>query len=355
MKKTFIYILAYLSLGLSATIGMTGCTDIGGDGIDSVEWNGSVNPQAKSFYNPVWEPSLEAGTVLKGSSGFVAISSYTQWSKGIDLRCPLVLSSNLMDWTASGTAFKDDALPQWGQGRVISMSVDFCKAFTGEKYWMFYNMEGSEGIGVAASQSLAQGPYNDLQTDGAMLTLKTTAAPRNPFFFAVLTNYYLCYTTDEGTYIQKLTLKKGKMPTTSGDPTLIAGPGFDDVCILRAAADNVYFFGTVNGEIRYARADNVTGTYAGKDGVSLVSGGKGEALITSNSTFNNVKNPMRAFLNSDDTYMFLAYNATQADKTTLTSGYSREPMFVQPMELDENGWIKGTFTPTKGWTSPKYE
>ena len=355
MKKTIIYLFACISAGFVATMGLSGCTDMKGDGVDSVLWNGSANQQAKSFINPVWEPSLEAGTVFKGSSGFVAISSTTQWSKGIDLYCPQITSADLMNWSAVNNAFNTDAVPSWAPGRIVSLTVDFCKTLLGEKYWMFYNIEGTEGIGVATSLSVAQGPYTDLQTNGNKLQLKTTGAPRNPFFFAVSANFYLCYTTDQGTYLQKLTLKKATMPICSGDPTLIAGPGFEDVAILRVAADNIYIFGTVNGEIRYARADNLIGNYAGKDGVALTAGGKGDALITTNSNYNKVENPMRAFLNSANTHIYLAYNATQSDKEVMTSGYARRPMFVQPMELDENGWIKGTYTPEKKWTSPKYE
>lgn len=40
---------------------VTGCTDNSGDGIDSVLWEGSRNPENTKFRNPVWEPSLEAG------------------------------------------------------------------------------------------------------------------------------------------------------------------------------------------------------------------------------------------------------------------------------------------------------
>ena len=89
--------------------------------------------------------------------------------------------------------------------------------------------------------------------------------------------------------------------------------------------------------------------------MALTAGGKGEDLIKAGKDFINVENPMRAFVNSELTHIFLAYNATQADKPTMNSGFARKPMFLQPMELDEEGWIKGTFTPAKCWTSPKFE
>lgn len=355
MKKIFIYIITCFSVGSAVSSFLCGCTDMGGDGVDSVEWSGSVNPQAKSFHNPVWEPSLAGGTVFQGSSGFVAVSSCTEWSKGLPLYCPQLQSNDLVNWKAVNNAFSDNAVPTLGAGGVNSVSIDFCKTFSGEKYWMFYTLKGTEGIGVASSKSLAQGPYTDMQTEGKSLSLKTKGVPRNPFFFSFSTNFYLCYTTDGGTYIQKLRLKKGHIPTCLGNPVLIAGPEFDDVAIFRMSADKVYLFGTVGSEIRYARANNVTGSYAGKDGVALTAGGKGEALIKAGKDFVSVENPMRAFVNSKHTHVFLAYNATQADKPVMASGFARKPMFLQPMELDEKGWIKGTFTPAKCWASPKYE
>ena len=64
---------------------------------------------------------------------------------------------------------------------------------------------------------------------------------------------------------------------------------------------------------------------------------------------------MRAFFNTEQTHMFLAYNATQTDKTTMASGYARKPMFVQPLELADDGWVKAVYQPEVGWTAPKYE
>ena len=67
MKKIFRMICAVMVTGMMMPLVITGCTDNGDDGIDSILWNGSQNPENTSFRNPVWEPSLEGGTLVKGA------------------------------------------------------------------------------------------------------------------------------------------------------------------------------------------------------------------------------------------------------------------------------------------------
>ncbi len=75
MKKIFKLLLFAISMGSFFNISMSSCTDNAGDGIDSIQWNGSKNPENSSFRNPIWEPSLEGGTLVKGASSYTAISA----------------------------------------------------------------------------------------------------------------------------------------------------------------------------------------------------------------------------------------------------------------------------------------
>lgn len=348
----------------------TSCTDMGGDGIGETIWEGSTNPENTQFRNPVWEPSLEAGSIVRGSSMYAAISATTQWAPGLTFYCPALASNNLVEWSrANSDAFDLATTPIWqafGEEeteaeaeyrktapRVNSLSVDFAKTIANANYWLFYTLEGQNGIGAAQAASTPQGPY----ADQGQITLKTTTQTvKDPFFIVVSTNFYLCYSTEEGVYIQKMTLKRNATPTCSGSPTLIAGPEFTDVAIYRNSASDVYLFGTVNGEIRYARAANITGPYLDKAGNDLTAGSNGELLIAKNAEYSAVENPMRAFINPDaPTHMFLFYNAVEAKTPTMQSGYARKPVFVQPMEMTEDGWFNQTYSPKKGWTAPRYE
>lgn len=334
---------------------MTSCTDMGGDGTGEVIWEGSTNPQNTSFRNPAWEPSLEAGTVVKGSSMLAAISVTTQWAPGLTFYCPALTSGsdNLVEWSrATGDAFTESTLPEWGEGRINSLSVDFAKTLSNANYWLFYTLEGQNALGAAQSANAPQGPY----VDQGQLTLKTTTSTvKDPFFIVVSTNFYVCYSTEEGTYIQKLNMKRNTTPTCAGSPTLIAGPEFTDVAIYRASASDIYLFGTVNGQINYARATNIVGPYKDKAGVALTEGSNGEVLIAKSAEYDQVENPMRAFMNADGSHLFLFYNAVESGNATMQSGYARKPMFIQPLALAEDGWFGETYSPKKGWTSPRYE
>lgn len=355
MKKILNMLAAALFVGCLVPTAMTSCTDNGGDGIDSVLWNGSQNPENTSFRNPVWEPSLEAGTVVKGASMFVAVSATSQWAPGLTYVCKALTSNNLMTWNAAGDTFT--ASPAWGEGRVNSLSVDYARTVTGATYWMFYTLEGADGIG-AASATAAAGPYTDR---GTLLTAESLGktSVRNPFFIVITTNFYLCYTTDDGTYIQKLRLNKNSGASLSGAPERIASEQFDDVAIVRASSSRFYLMGTVSSggqkEIRYAMASKVTGPYADRSGVELTAGSTGEQLVAGGSEMANPENPMRGFVNAAGTHLFLAYNATEQGKEVMQSGYARRPMLVTPFEIADDGWLAAPATAQKGWTSPRYE
>lgn len=357
MKNIVKYIAACACIGALAPAGMTSCTDMGGDGIDSVVWNGSINPENTSFHNPVIEPSVEAGTVLKGASSYVAISATTQWAKGLTNYCPTISSNNLMTWTTGNNAFTDDGVPAWSTGRVNSLSVDFARAVTGATYWMFYTIEGENAIG-AASGMTAQGPFTDR---GSFLTATDVNAQtiKDPFFIVITASYYLCYSTEEGTFIQRVNLNRNNGASRNGDPVKLTNSQLSDIAIVRYNASQFYLFATAeqNGtkEIRYARAENVTGPYLDKSGASLADGSIGEPLVSGSSEFVNPENPMRAFLNSEGTHLYLCYNATEQGKETMTSGYPRRPLFVAPLAIGEDGWIVGTTTAQKGWTAPRFE
>ena len=229
MKKIFKLLLFAISMGSFFNISMSSCTDNAGDGIDSIQWNGSKNPENSSFRNPIWEPSLEGGTLVKGASSYTAISATTQWAAGISTICPTLSSNNLMSWSAGNSAFSTS--PDWAGGRINSLSVDYARAVTGATYWMFYTIEGNNSIG-AASGTTAAGPYNDrgvflTNTDVNSTTLK------DPFLIVISTSYYLCYTTDDGTYIQRVTLNRMRGVAKSGAAIKLTEKAFGNVAIVR--------------------------------------------------------------------------------------------------------------------------
>lgn len=357
MKKIIKITAAMLAVGALLPTGFSSCTDMSGDGIDSVEWKGSQNPENTSYRNPIWEPSLEAGTLVKGASMYVALSASTQWTPGLVNLCPALTSNNLMTWARANDGFTADGLPQWATGRINSLSVDYARAVTGATYWMFYTIEGTEAIG-AASATTAQGPYTDR---GELINAEALGCTtiRDPYFFVISTAYYLCYTTNDGTYIQRLNLSRARGASLNGQPTKIADASLSDVCVFRKSASEFYLLVTVKdgagSTIRYARAEAVTGPYLDKSGACLADGSKGELLIDSGTELLNPENPMRVFLNSEQTHAYVAYNATEAGKTQMTSGFARRPMVLTPIALTDDGWFATGTTARKGWTAPRFE
>ena len=106
MKKIFAIVLLPLLLGV-----MISCTDVKGDGMGTVIWQGSTVPQDSSFRNPVWEPDLSYPSVYKAAVGFYAIGSDKEWSPGLKLTAPVLSSTNLMSWDQRG-----EALAEGGHG-----------------------------------------------------------------------------------------------------------------------------------------------------------------------------------------------------------------------------------------------
>ena len=352
MKRILKYIVAIIAIGVCAGTHIS-CAGMDGDGIDSVKWEGSVNPENDSFHNPVWEPSLDGGTILKGASSYVAISTTTQWAPGLTYLCPVLTSNDLSTWSKStADAFTEASIPTWATGRLNSLTADFARTYSGNKYWLFYTLEGENAIGCASATS-PQGVYNDL---GEVPLKNNPQGLADPFFFVQAKNYYLCYTTSDGVYLQKIGLSKtGATVGSANDPVKIASSDFKDIAILCNASNDLYLFGVVDGEIRYARSTAAAGPYVDKSGASVVEGSKGESLILPGSEYNVVENPMRAFMNSEFTHLYLCYTAVKNTMQTMPGGYARKPVFVQPFELDDEGWLKGTASPTEGWTGPRFE
>lgn len=353
MKK--IINLLFAAAALAFLIPMGSCTDNGGDGIDSIIWNGSQNPENTSFRNPVWEPSLEGGTIVKGASMYVAIAATSQWAPGLTYYCKTLTSNDLMSWNAGNNAF---SIPDSLVGKVAcvnSLSADYARTVTGANYWMFYTLKDSAFVG-AATATTAAGPYNDRGPLIKAADVNSTTIS-DPFFIVASNAFYLCYTTDAGTYIQRLRLNRASGANLQGKATKIAGPGISDIAIVRESSSRFYLIGTVTNdskkEIHYAMASSISGPYRDKAGTSLTDGSNGEVLITDGTQMVNPENPMRGFFNSDRTHLFLAYNATEQGNETMKSGYLRKPMLLSPIAIGEDGWLTAVQA-QKGWTTPRF-
>lgn len=331
---------------------------------DDFLYEGSENPEHYSYRNPVWEPSLAGGTVFKAASNYVGFSQETQWANGLDFPVPAIQSADLMKWSSNQQAFSYSegdnvgTYPTWLTGRITHVSADFCRTIAGANYWMIYGSDTDNAFG-AASAAAAPGPYTDM---GKILSAEDLGVQtlRYPSFAVTQqVNYYLGYTTENGSYLQKLNVRRGAVPTLSGAPEKVSGADFQDVVLCRSNAGKFYLFGTYNAngktEIRYGISTKATGPFLDKSGNDMTNGAsKGELLIGDGDLYKNPCNPMRMF-ESDNGYIYLAYNATMAGNELMPSGFARQPLFINPFQVDEDGWFTSTAAPNVGWTSPRFE
>ncbi len=393
MKK--IIFIAAAGVLSTLQIGLTGCTDMDGDGIDSIEWAGSTNPESTSYRNPVWEPSLEGGTVVVTPTNFVAIGGETQWAVGVDYCCPTILSTNMMQWTTNQqNAFSAANRPAWITGRINSVSADYITETTtvdiptpkprvdadgnpvfnadsvaivdtvlvtedrvASRYFMLYSTDKDNAIGVASAAN-AQGPYVD---HGCILKASDLGASslNDPFLVAYdKDEIYMGYTTSDGSYVRKIEFPFTVNPTTfamsintSGLPTLgdavkVSSASFSNIALFRDADGNYMIFGDVNGGVNYAVASAPTGPYG-----SLLSS-NGDTFIEGGNGYENPSNVMRVVASSNGNY-YVAYNATKTETPVMPSGYARQPMMLNPFKIS-GGKVSSAITVNEGWTSPRF-
>jgi len=368
MKQIFITLIAIITIIITLPVSFVSCTDISEDGVDSMFYTESTLPQNTSYRNPVWEPDLELGTVFAGPSNYIAIGSETQWANGLTYCAPTLLSSKLMNWSFnSNTAFplQPDTIvsgsdttiysrPTWAEGRLHSMAAGFTKTVPTTSYWLFYQLGETQAIGVSCAKA-PQGPYKDF---GKLIDNSVTGSTNleNPYFVCFNTKFYLLYSTEEGSYIQNLALKKNTMPTLKNNPVKLTGSDFTDIAVYKKG-DYFYLFGTVkegeNTQIRYARSTSAEGPFLDKEGKDMLTS-IGTLLIESGEQMSNPQNVCGIF--SDITGMdFILYNATDITKTLLESGYNRRPLMMNSIKATDDGWFDGVITSNMGWTLPKFQ
>lgn len=345
MKKIFAIVLLPLLLGV-----MISCTDVKGDGMGTVIWQGSTVPQDSSFRNPVWEPDLSYPSVYKAAVGFYAIGSDKEWSPGLKLTAPVLSSTNLMSWDQRGEALAEK--PAWSESLISAVSAGFAK--TKGTYYMFYEL-GSEGIGMGSSKA-PQGPFTDY---GMLIDSESTGLSKctKPFFFAFGSKSYLFYQGGDGVYGQELILNKTGIAELKGEKFKLTGTAIESINMLKLD-DYYYLFGAVEdgdaSRLTIARAEEITGPFLDKDGNSLMSG-EGTLLLKAEASMGFVAvNHIAGIIEDSNDDLWVAYQATDIDMPNLSSGEPRHPLVISRIELDESGWPTQVFEAVKGWNYPKF-
>lgn len=345
MKK-----LIFPALTALLIFGCLSCTDIQGDGIDTVIWEGSQLPNETSFRNPVWEPDLARPSVIRGATQFYAFGQEKDWSEGLHYVVPVLRSSDLMTWNFNGEAFAE--VPDWGEGHITSVAVEFSKTLG--TYFLFYAM-GESGIGVAHSRA-PQGPYVDYGKlfDADSLGFQFV---HEPFFIQTGLDFYLFFETDQGVFGTELNIRRNTKPALQGTHFRIAGTEYSGVYIFRMDSDDYYCFGTVGNEVSsevyMGRATDIEGPYLDQDGNSLEDNA-GTLVIRAGDGNLTAPGHVGGIFTDKDGKNWIMYQATDMDRPELSTGTERRPLILNLVEWDANGWPAGVVEASSGWTAPRF-
>jgi beta-xylosidase len=345
MKKILAIVLLPLLLG-----GMIACTDVQGDGMGTVIWQGSTVPQDSSFRNPVWEPDLSYSSVYKAAVGFYAIGADKEWSPGLNLTAPVLSSTDLMSWDQRGEALAEK--PVWSGSLISAISAGFAK--TKGTYYLFYEL-GNDGIGMGSSKA-PQGPFVDY---GLLIDSESTGLAKctKPFFYAFGSKSYLFYQGGDGIYGQELILDKTGIGQLKGDKFKVCGSAIESINMIKLD-DYFYLFGAVEdgdaSRLTVARSLEVSGPFLDEDGNTLMNG-EGTLLLKGNAAkgFVAVDHIAGVFQDANQN-LWVAHQATDVDIPTLSSGAPRHPLVISKIEFDESGWPTQVFEAAKGWNYPKF-
>jgi arabinan endo-1,5-alpha-L-arabinosidase len=329
---------------------VVGCTDVQGDGINEVVWEGSVLPEDICYRNPVWEPDLSFPSVFSAAVGFYAVGVDMEWSPGLNYSAPVLSSNDLMNWRLRGEAFTEK--PAWSQEKINSIAAGFSK--TRGTYYIFYTL-GPEGIGMGASKA-PQGPFTDF---GMLINAASMGVTEcaNPYFLAFGSKAYLFFQGGDGIYGQEIVLYKDKLAEIKGDKFKVTGPEISSANIVRIG-DYYYLFGAVedgnNSRITLGRSSEATGPYLDSEGSSLLEG-EGTPVVTGSAGegFVAVNHAGGIFEDAQENIWILC-QATDIDQPLLSSGSERHPLMLSPVVFSENGWPGQETVVRGGWNYPKF-
>ncbi len=350
MKRTIFSTSTAVALIMVLLAGsMLSCTDIQGDGIDTVIWEGSVLPEDSCYRNPVWEPDLSYPTVFSAAVGYFAFGTSNEWSPGLEYTAPVLSSNDLMNWRLRGEAFNEK--PDWSDAKISRISAAFAK--TKGAYYVFYQLDG-DIIGMSGSKA-PQGPYVDF---GQLISADDlgVASLSNPFFFPFGSSAYLYYNDGTGMSGVQLTLEKDTIASIKGDPFKVAGAGISSMNMMKWG--NYYYLFAVaedgdNSTVGVARSGSVDGPFLDKDGQSLLDG-TGTPLLTGSAEEGYVAvNHVGGVFEDSNGELWILYQVTDVEKPELSSGTERHPLMLTKLKMDEDGWPTGTMNPLGGWNYPK--
>lgn len=343
MKKSILVLII-----TGTAIGYYSCTDIQGDGIDTIVYSGSTVPEDTAYRNPVWDFDLTDASVFLSSGPFYGMGSEKAWADGIQYVVPTLTSTNLMDWSliAQAEAFLEK--PGWAEGNITSVTGVFSKSLG--MYYLFYKL-GEAGLGVADAKT-PQGPYKDYGRFTGKEELGVGSI-NDPFVYASGSNFYLFYgVAGDGIYGVKLSVKKNTLPVLDGTPFKMAGADFSGPYV-RKKGTKFQFVGNHSGQIVMGLSGNVEGPYLDNTGTDLITGA-GTPLVTVTDDFQEIGQCASIQVDKAGAEWIL-YTAIEASIPALPTGESRFVLMLNRISYTEDGWPSEVIEARIGYNYPRFD
>lgn len=239
-----------------------------------------------NYKNPVVSYSLPDPTIIKAADGLFYLYATE------DIRnMPIHKSTNLIDWTFVGTAFKGDTRPTFEpNGGLWAPDINYIDG----KYVLYYSMSvwGGEwtcGIGVATADK-PEGPF----TDKGKLFRSNEIDVQNsidPFYIEEDGKKYLFWGSFRGIYAIELS-DDGLSVKPDAEKVRVAGTAFEGTYIHKKG-DYYYLFASIGSccegvnstyQLVVGRSASLFGPYVDKTGKDMMDNGY-TLVIGSNSRF----------------------------------------------------------------------
>lgn len=343
MKK---YIVILILAGITSCY--YSCTDIQGDGIDTIVYNGSNVPEDSAYRNPVWNFDLSDASVFLSSGPYYSMGSEKGWAEGIQYVVPTLTSINLMDWSLISQAQAFLEKPAWAEGNVTSVTGLFSKSLG--MYYLFYKLDDA-GLGVGDAKT-PQGPYRDYGkfTDKDALGVSDII---DPFVYASGSSFYLFFgVPSEGIYGVKLNVKKNTLPLLDGTPFKVAGPDYTGPYV-RKKGTKFQFVGTHSGQIVMGLAANIEGPYLDNTGADLVQG-NGTPLVAISEDFVGI-GQCAGIQTDNQENDWILYTAMESSIPALPTGETRYVLMLNRIIYDEIGWPSRPIEASIGYVYPRFK
>lgn len=244
--------------------------------VPSSDASRSTGSSGCTYRNPVFEKRVVPDpSVLRARDGtYYAYGTYNVWGDDADRPLvPVLRSSNLVDWTYVGAAFRER--PAWkGGGLWAPDAARHCG-----RYLLYYSLacwgDRNPGIGVAVSETPA-GPFEDR---GPLLRSAAVGVPNSidPFFLVDDGTPYLFWGSHRGIYGVRLAADGLSL---AGEPFGVAGEGVEAAAILERDGDYFLFVSTgtccegagSSYRVVVGRASSLEGPYVDRAGHELADG-----------------------------------------------------------------------------------